>query len=166
MNGERGAFTVLIVLTESHQLAGLQIAGASATQATDTWRPPEYADPAAFTERDLNLGDEPLTVGATLSLPRQQTRVPAVVMLAGPGPQDRDQTLGPNKILKDIAWGLASRGIAVLRFVRHCRTELEGQMPTGAQLELLERLSRQRLKDLAPDDPNRGAHDNHASGEH
>ncbi len=116
VSGERGAFTVLIVLTESHQLAGLQIAGASATQATDTWRPPEYADPAAFTERDLSLGDEPLPVGATLSLPRQQTRVPAVVMLAGSGPQDRDETLGPNKILKDVAWGLASLGIAVLRF--------------------------------------------------
>jgi hypothetical protein len=29
---------------------------------------------------------------------------------------DRDATIGRNKIFKDLAWGLASRGIAVLRF--------------------------------------------------
>jgi hypothetical protein len=42
--------------------------------------------------------------------------VPAVVLLAGSGSLDRDETIGRNKPLKDIAWGLASRGIAVVRF--------------------------------------------------
>jgi alpha-beta hydrolase superfamily lysophospholipase len=37
-------------------------------------------------------------------------------LLAGSGPADRDATMGRNKVLKDLAWGLASRGIAVLRF--------------------------------------------------
>ncbi len=41
---------------------------------------------------------------------------PGVVLLGGGGPCDRDETSGPNKPLKDLAWGLASRGIAVLRF--------------------------------------------------
>jgi dienelactone hydrolase len=41
---------------------------------------------------------------------------PAVVMLPGSGPMDRDESIGRNKPFKDIAWGLASRGIAVLRF--------------------------------------------------
>src|SRR5262249_17946858 len=34
---------------------------------------------------------------------------------------DRDETSGPNNLFKDLAWGLASRKIAVLRFVK--RTE-------------------------------------------
>jgi len=34
----------------------------------------------------------------------------------GSGPSDRDETIGPNKPFRDIAWGLASAGIAVLRF--------------------------------------------------
>jgi pimeloyl-ACP methyl ester carboxylesterase len=38
------------------------------------------------------------------------------VLLAGSGPLDRDETMGPNKPLKDLAWGLATRGIVVLRF--------------------------------------------------
>lgn len=37
-------------------------------------------------------------------------------MLSGGGPFDRDETSGQNKPLKDLAWGLASRGIAVARF--------------------------------------------------
>jgi dienelactone hydrolase len=38
-----------------------------------------------------------------------------VVLLAGSGPQDRDETIGRNKPFKDLAWGLASHGIGVLR---------------------------------------------------
>jgi pimeloyl-ACP methyl ester carboxylesterase len=55
-------------------------------------------------------------VPATLTIPRGHGPWPAVVLLAGSGPQDRDETLGPNKPLKDLAWGLATRGVAVVRF--------------------------------------------------
>lgn len=34
--------------------------------------------------------------------------------------------------------------------VAQCRTDLAGQAPPGARLELLERLVRQRLEDLPP----------------
>src|SRR4029077_4247961 len=47
---------------------------------------------------------------------RQGAPWPAVVLLGGSGPQDRDETIGRNKPLKDLAWGLASRGVGVLRF--------------------------------------------------
>jgi dienelactone hydrolase len=55
-------------------------------------------------------------VPGTLSLPHQPGPWPAVVLLAGSGPLDRDETIGRNKPFKDLAWGLASRGVAVLRF--------------------------------------------------
>jgi dienelactone hydrolase len=38
------------------------------------------------------------------------------VLLGGSGPLDRDETIGRNKPFKDLAWGLASRGVAVMRF--------------------------------------------------
>jgi hypothetical protein len=41
---------------------------------------------------------------------------PGVVLLGGGGPLDMDCTAGPNKPLKDLAWGLAARGVAVVRF--------------------------------------------------
>lgn len=51
-----------------------------------------------------------------MSVPRGQAPGPGVVLLAGGGPFDRDETSGPNKPLKDLAWGLASRGTTALRF--------------------------------------------------
>ena len=84
---------------------------------TAEWTPPAYADESTFSERELTLaapGD--CSLGATLSMPDGDGSVPGVVLVHGNGAQDRDQTVGPNKTFKDIAWGLASRGIAVLRY--------------------------------------------------
>lgn len=39
-----------------------------------------------------------------------------MVLVAGSGPSDRDESIGPNKPLRDLAYGLATRDIAVLRF--------------------------------------------------
>ena len=36
----------------------------------------------------------------------------------GSGPNDADETIGDNKPFKDLAWGLASRGVIVLRYVK------------------------------------------------
>jgi dienelactone hydrolase len=52
----------------------------------------------------------------TLSIPNGGGRYAAVVLVHGSGPQDADETIGPNKPFKDLAWGLASRKIAVLRY--------------------------------------------------
>jgi hypothetical protein len=84
---------------------------------TAEWTPPSYVDQSAFTERELTLsapGD--CSLGATLTVPENGQTVPGVVLVHGNGAQDRDETIGPNKTFKDIAWGLASRGIAVLRY--------------------------------------------------
>ncbi|WP_340100197.1 alpha/beta fold hydrolase [Salinibaculum salinum] len=84
---------------------------------TVEWTPPTYVDQSAFTERELTLsapGD--CSLGATLTVPENGQSVPGVVLVHGNGAQDRDETIGPNKTFKDIAWGLASRGIAVLRY--------------------------------------------------
>ena len=44
-----------------------------------------------------------------------------VILVHGSGPSDADSTIGPNKIFKDLAWGLASRGVAALRYVKRTR---------------------------------------------
>ena len=53
---------------------------------------------------------------AVLLLPKSTTPLPAVVFLSGSGPNDKDETIGPNKPFADIARGLGERGIASLRF--------------------------------------------------
>ena len=47
--------------------------------------------------------------------------VPAVVLVQGSGPQDQDETIGPNKPFADLAYGLASQNIAVLRYVKRTK---------------------------------------------
>jgi dienelactone hydrolase len=113
---EHGGLAVVVSVTEAGQLAGIQLAPASAAEPIAPWEPPGYADPGTFDEQDLMVGSGPLAVPGTLSLPRQSGPQAAVVLLAGSGPMDRDETIGRNKPFKDLAWGLASAGVAVLRF--------------------------------------------------
>lgn len=114
---ERGGLVVVMSVDDATGLLnGLRLAPAG---AGEPWEPPAYADPSAFDEQEVLLGSGPLAVPGTLSLPRvsgASGERPAVVLLSGGGPFDRDETSGCNKPLKDLAWGLASRGIAVLRF--------------------------------------------------
>ncbi|MGN9845873.1 serine aminopeptidase domain-containing protein [Nonomuraea sp. H19] len=108
---ERGALTVVVAVDHDGMLHDLLLAAAAAP-----WAPPPYADPRTFDEHDVMIGDGPLAVPGTMSLPHGPGPRPGVVLLSGGGPFDRDATSGANKPLKDLAWGLAGRGVAVLRF--------------------------------------------------
>lgn len=71
--------------------------------------------PQGLTEEDISVGDPALP--GTLTLPEDASSpLPAVVLLHGSGPNDRDESLGQTKMFRDLAWGLARRGIAVLRY--------------------------------------------------
>lgn len=67
------------------------------------------------------MGSEGWPLPATLTLPKGDGLFPAVVLVHGSGPNDRDETIGPNKPFKDLAWGLATRGIAVLRYEKRTK---------------------------------------------
>ncbi|MFA6233696.1 MAG: dienelactone hydrolase family protein, partial [Bacteroidota bacterium] len=82
--------------------------------------PPSYADTNAFTERELVIGTE-FPLPATLTVPKGKGPFPAAVLVHGSGPNDRDETVGGNKIFRDIAWGLASRGIIVMRYEKRTK---------------------------------------------
>jgi alpha-beta hydrolase superfamily lysophospholipase len=47
--------------------------------------------------------------------PKTEGLAPAVLFISGSGPNDRDETVGPNKPFRDLAYGLTDRGIASLR---------------------------------------------------
>jgi hypothetical protein len=115
---EHGPFDIVMSIDDSGVLHGLRLARSAAT----AWQPPSYADPTRFDEQEIVVADVP----GTVTLPIGPGPWPAAVLLSGGGPFDRDETSGVNKPLKDLAWGLAGRGVAVIRFdlVTHARPEL------------------------------------------
>jgi dienelactone hydrolase len=77
----------------------------------------EPQSPAGFVERNLTFPSGKLNIPATLCLPAGGSdQVPAVVLVHGSGPHDRDETIGPNKPFRDLAHGLAGAGISTLRY--------------------------------------------------
>ncbi len=52
----------------------------------------------------------------TLTLPRGEGPFPVVILVHGSGPNDRDETIMSLKPFRDLAEGLAERGIAVYRY--------------------------------------------------
>ena len=91
-------------------------------QAPDSDRhPPAYSKPDSFSERAVTVGAGDWKLPGTLTLPRSQTPVPGVVLIHGSGPEDRDETSFGNKPFRDLAEGLASQGIAVLRYEKRTK---------------------------------------------
>jgi dienelactone hydrolase len=94
----------------------IAVALGATTLAAAQWTPPDYAKPDNFHEQQVTIGDAPWRLSGTLTLPNGAGPFPAILLVAGSGPEDQDETILTNKPLKDIAWGLASRNIAVLRY--------------------------------------------------
>ena len=80
------------------------------------WQRPEYSQPSAFKERDVTVGEGEWKLPGTLTVPVGAGPFPAVVLVHGSGPNDRDETVGGVKVFKDLAEGLASKGVVVLRY--------------------------------------------------
>jgi len=83
---------------------------------------PEGSDGSIVT-RPVTFGKAPFTISGVISVPAHQAaaRFPAVLLIAGSGPQDRDETVRGVKPFMDLADGLARKGIVSLRYDK--RTE-------------------------------------------
>lgn len=80
------------------------------------YQKPAYDNPAAYTEQEVRIGEGQWALPATLTLPQGEGPFPAVVLVHGSGPHDRDSSMGAAKPFRDLAVGLAAKGIAVLRY--------------------------------------------------
>lgn len=78
----------------------------------------EAEAPAGVTEETVVIGEKSrFPLEGTLTLPKNATgTVPAVVLVQGSGPSDRNETAGAYTPFRDLAWGLAEQGVAVLRY--------------------------------------------------
>jgi dienelactone hydrolase len=107
-----------VAFNEQDKIVGLTITevGGVEQQYSAVYEPPSYVNRALFKEQEVQIGNGEWILPGTLSVPVAEGPFAAVVLVHGSGPQDRDETIGPNKPFRDLAWGLASQGIGVLRY--------------------------------------------------
>jgi dienelactone hydrolase len=110
---EKATVDMRVVFDKTGRIAGYQFVPAGPPAR---YEPPPYADPAKFEEIEATVGSGEWELPGTLTMPKGSGPFPGLVLVHGSGPNDRDESLGPNKPFKDLAWGLANRGIAVLRY--------------------------------------------------
>lgn len=105
---ERVNFDIRMILNEGQEVVGFNILNAVANASI----------PNLVVEETIIIGEgTDYELGGTLSLPRyHQDNLPAVILVHGSGPVDRDESVISYKPFRDIAWGLAEQGIAVIRY--------------------------------------------------
>lgn len=102
--------------------------------ATSTAQPLAY-DKEKMLERSVTVGAAGFRLPGTLTLPIGERKHPLVILVHGSGPQDRDETIGPNKPFRDLAWGLAARGIATLRYEKRTKVYGAACVPEGREMD-------------------------------
>ncbi|KAL2794858.1 Alpha/Beta hydrolase protein [Aspergillus keveii] len=115
---QRAQFGLRLQMTSGGSLLGLRFLPLHELGLAEGWQSPSYVN-SEVVESEITLGKGQFQVGGTLCLPpvqTEQSRSPCLIFVAGSGPIDRDSTVLENRPFKDLAWGLACRGIASIRF--------------------------------------------------
>ncbi|OKP98109.1 alpha/beta fold hydrolase [Paenibacillus sp. P46E] len=111
----KGNLTITITTDSSGKIKGLWFAPAAAATPS---KAPELKLPDGVTEEEVIVdagSSHPLK--GLLTLPNHTTQpLASVVLVQGSGASDRDETVFAYKPFRDIAYGLAKQGIAVLRY--------------------------------------------------
>lgn len=111
---EEIVFDVRMTFSERVELVGIHLSNLHANAQL----------PENVMEEEVVIGEgTEFELGGTLTLPRVvDGPVPAVVIVHGSGPSDRDGSAYAYRPYRDIAWGLATEGIAVIRYDKRTYT--------------------------------------------
>lgn len=109
----KGIAKLEIVIDKDQKIAGLWIRDLQSTVASPL---PDYANVASYGDEEIVVKTGRFELPGTLTRPKGDTKCPVVVLVHGSGPHDQDETILENKPFRDLAVGLASRGVAVLRY--------------------------------------------------
>jgi hypothetical protein len=113
---EKGKYIMQITYVDNKKIVGFFFKPYTDQSLNNSqYKIPNYADTSKFTVKNVKFGNK-YKLDAQLTLPNSSKKVPVLILVHGSGPNDMDETIGPNKPFKDIAYGLASSGIAVFRY--------------------------------------------------
>lgn len=111
----KGSQPFTFVFNKSEKLVGFFIA----PRPTESeYALPAYADTALYKEKEVKITFAGGEMAGIFTSPKNATNFPVVIMVHGSGPSDMDETVGSNKPFKDLAIGLAAKGIGSIRYVK------------------------------------------------
>ncbi len=107
-----------IVFKESEIAAGIWFAP---SKVQLPYKYPSYFKVDEIEEEKIKITTGNYTLNGLLTRPVSEEKSPAVILVHGSGPLDIDESVGPNKPFKDLALGLASAGIVVIRYEKRTK---------------------------------------------
>lgn len=102
----------------SQGVASIPLTLTRLTDEPDDRKPQEPRPPFPYTVTDVSFENiaAGIVLAGTLTSPKDTSKSPAVVLVSGSGPQDRDSQIAGHRPFKLIADRLTRAGIAVLRY--------------------------------------------------
>lgn len=132
---EEGSLDLKVVFNPAGRVIGFFFTPAGTGKAAlQVYQPPAYSLPGAFRELEVTLQTGEYRLPGLLTLPIGNGPFPAVLLVHGSGPNDRDETIFGNKPFRDLAEGLASQGIAVLRYDKRTKVYSEQMAALANQI--------------------------------
>lgn len=100
-------------------------------------RPQEPKEPFAYSQKEVRFFNSKdwINLAGTLTIPKGGGKHPAVVLISGSGPQNRDEEILGHKPFWVIADYLSNNGFAVLRFDDRGTAESEGDFYTATSVD-------------------------------
>ena len=109
---ENDSLGVKVNVNKNNNIIGLFIVPAIILNYVDA----EYVDTSLFEEFDIAFAESENITGK-ITIPKNiNKKVSAIILVHGSGPADLDESIAGRKPFRDIAYGLSSNGVAVLRY--------------------------------------------------
>jgi len=124
---EKDTQRFVLAFNQAEKMVGFYLQPKAASSA---YTLPAYADTANIKQTEVKIKGVKNDLVGILTMPKTGSNFPVVILVHGSGPGDMDQSVGAVKPFKDIALGLAAKGIASIRYVK--RTLVFPQEYTGA----------------------------------
>ncbi|MGQ9622102.1 MAG: alpha/beta hydrolase [Candidatus Caldatribacteriaceae bacterium] len=117
---ERVTLMAQVAVNEKGKISGLYFVPFTSGE----YSLPSSAGTESFVEREVTFGVPGFELPGTLTIPKGEGPFPCVLLVHGSGANDRDETVMACKPFRDLAFGLATRGVAVFRYDK--RTYVHG----------------------------------------
>jgi fermentation-respiration switch protein FrsA (DUF1100 family) len=106
-----------------------------------TYKDPAYVNSTQYKEEKITIETGEFKLPGIFTKPATGSNFQVIILVHGSGPGDKDGSSGNNKLFRDLALGLATKGIATIRYDK--RTKIYGakSAPTGVMVTIKEEVT-------------------------